>query len=42
MFQQKERVADEILFARRNDMLLDGESFRVRNTPESEKVNMHR
>jgi len=41
MLQQEERVADEILLARRDDALLDGERFGIRNASEMEEIDVH-
>ena len=41
VFEQEERVADKILLTRRDDSLLDGEGFRVRDATETEEVDVH-
>jgi hypothetical protein len=41
VFQQKQRVTDEVLFARCNNLLLDGKRLSKRNTPESKKIDVH-
>ena len=41
MLQQQQRVADEVLLARSDNLLLDGERLRVRNSAEMEKIDVH-
>ena len=42
MLQQQQRVADEVLLARSDDLLLDGEAFRVGDAAEMEEIDVHR
>ncbi len=41
VLEQQQRVADEVLLASRDDLLLDGEAFRVGNSAEMEEINEH-
>ena len=41
MFEQQERIADEVLLTCGDDLLLDSEAFGVGNTAEMEKVYVH-
>ena len=41
MFQKEKGIPDKVLFASRDDLLLDGEGLRIGDASESEKVYVH-
>jgi hypothetical protein len=42
VFEQEEGVFNQSLLARSDDLLLDRQSFRIRDTTEMEKIDVHK